>query len=388
MSTVSRLGRPRLYNAEGDRRSSWLELFFDLVFVVAVSRLAHLLHDDHSLEGVATFFGLFLAVWWLWISFSYYADIFDAHDLWDKAAMFAAMLGATVLAVTLDGGVAEDSSIFAGTFGVLFGLLAVLYAYAGRSEPAAAELSRWYVTGSLTGSVLWFASLAVAPPGRYAVWALALVLNAAISGPVAYARMTSAPRQVSHMPERFGLFIIVVLGEAVLAIVDGNTATPWDDVSTVVAVLGFLLAVGIWWVYFANFDERLIDRALSEGRAAQTRSFVYGYGHLVLYAAIAAFGVGLELAIEESAEQAGVAVNWVAMGSIAVYLLMLTAAQLAVRHPLAPRLVAVRLAVAGALLVLALVGAPVLPALVVATVLLGAVVTLESARATAAAVSG
>jgi low temperature requirement protein LtrA len=291
------------------------------------------------------------------------------------------MLGAAVLAVTLDGGVAEDSATFAGTFGVLFLLLAMLYAYAGRSEPDAAELSRWYVSGSMTGSVLWFASLAVAPPGRYVLWALALALNAAISGPIAYARMTSAPRQVSHMPERFGLFVIVVLGEAVLAMVDGNTQTPWDSVSTVVAVLGFALAVGIWWVYFSNFDERLIDRALSEGRAAQGRSFVYGYGHLVLYAAIAAFGVGLELAIEESAEEAGTAVNWVAMGSIAVYLAMLTAAQLAVRHPLPGRLVAVRLGAAGLLPIMALVRAPVLPALIVATAALGVVVTLEYVRA-------
>jgi low temperature requirement protein LtrA len=282
------------------RHATWLELFFDLVFVVAVSRLAHLLHDDHDLGGFFTFAGLFVPIWWAWLSYSYFADLFDEDRPLDRLAQLAAMLGAAVVAVSLEDGVADDSTLFAGAFVVMFALLAVLYAHAARTAPAARELSRWYCAGSALGASLWALSLAVPTPGRYWLWGVAVVVNALVSGPIAYARMTSPPHQVSHMPERFGLFAIVVMGEGILAVVNGVAAADWDGAAVVTAVAGFTLAASIWWVYFANFDEGVIDRALAGGRQAQLRSFFYGYGHLVVYVAIAASSVAVQLAIEAS----------------------------------------------------------------------------------------
>ena len=300
-------GRPhalRVHDWEEGRRATWLELFFDLVFVVAVARLGVLLHDDHSVSGVLVFAGLLVPIWWAWISFSYYADLFDDDGPLSRVAQLAAMLGAAVVAVTLTGGVADDSSRFAATFAVLFLLLAVLYAVAYRSDPRARDLCRWYVGGSTTGAVCWAASLAVPPPARYAVWAVGLAANSMISGPIAYARMRSAPQQVSHMPERFGLFTIVVLGEAVLAVV--NSIDPGaGSGSAVTAIAGFVIAASIWWVYFDQFDEAAINRAIQAGRQAQVRSFLYGYGHLLLYAAIVACGVAVQLSAEAAAHHHG-----------------------------------------------------------------------------------
>jgi low temperature requirement protein LtrA len=294
----------RVHDWEEGRRATWLELFFDLVFVVAVARLGVLLHDDHSAGGVLVFLGLLVPVWWAWISFSYYADLFDDDGPLHRLAQLLAMLGAAVVAVTLTDGVADDSGRFAATFAVLFLLLAALYAVAYRSDPRARELCRWYVGGSTTGAVCWAASLAAPPPARYAVWAVGLAANLLISGPIAYARMRSAPHQVSHMPERFGLFVIVVLGEAVLAVV--NSIDPGaGSGSAVTAVAGFVIAASVWWVYFDQFDEAAINRAIQSGRQAQVRSFLYGYGHLLLYAAIVACGVAVELSAEAAAHHDG-----------------------------------------------------------------------------------
>ncbi|MGH9211995.1 MAG: low temperature requirement protein A [Acidimicrobiales bacterium] len=292
--------RRRVHDWEESRHATWLELFYDLVFVVAVARLALLLHDDHDLGGLLTFFALFVPIWWAWISFSYFADLFDEDRPLDRIAQLAAMLGAAVVAVALSSGVSDDSTVVAAAFAAMFTLLAVLYAHAGRTEPAARELIRWYVAGSTAGASLWAASIVTPTPARYWLWGLAVVVNAMLSGPVAYARTTAPPQQVSHMPERFGLFALVVLGESVLAVVNGIDAATWGMASVVTAVAGFVIAASIWWVYFGAFDEHAIDRALASGRYAQVRSFLYGYGHLAVYAAIAATGVGVELAIEEA----------------------------------------------------------------------------------------
>lgn len=288
----------RVHDWEEGRRSTWLELFFDLVFVVAVARLAAALHDDRDVGGFLSFLALFVPIWWAWISYSYFADLFDEDRPLDRLVQLAGMLGSAVVAVSLSDGVADDSSLFAGAFAAMFALLAVLYAHAGRTLPEIRAFCWWFVAGSSIGAVLWLASLAVPAPGRYGFWAVAVVANALISGPIAYARVAAVPQQVSHMPERFGLFAIVVLGESLLAVVNGIEAAEWDVASVVTAVAGFVIAASIWWVYFGGFDEDAIDRAIAGGTNTQVRSFLYGYGHLLLYAAIAASGVGVQMAVE------------------------------------------------------------------------------------------
>jgi low temperature requirement protein LtrA len=150
------------------------------------------------------------------------------------------------------------------------------------------------------GATGWLLSMAVPSPGRYWLWAAAVAANALLSGPIAYARVTSPPHQVSHMPERFGLFAIVVLGEGVLAVVNGIESADWDAAAVATALAGFVLAASVWWIYFASFDEGAIDRAIAGGRHSQVRSFLYGYGHLVVFIAVAASGVAVQLSIEAS----------------------------------------------------------------------------------------
>ncbi len=96
-----------------------------------------------------------------------------------------------------------------------------------------------------------------------------------------------------------------MLGESVLAVVNGIHEAHWETAGVVTAVSGFVVAASIWWVYFADFDEAVIDQAIAGGRAAQLRAFLYAYGHLLVYVAIAGSGVGVELAIEASVAGAG-----------------------------------------------------------------------------------
>jgi low temperature requirement protein LtrA len=285
------------------------------------------------------------------------------------------MLGAGVLAFILNGGVSQDSAALAVTNAVLFGFLALLYLHAGREEPRARELCSWYVFGSATGSALWAASLLVATPGRYVVWGVAVAANALISGPIAYARMRNPPTQVSHMPERFGLFVIVVLGESILATVAGVSAISLDVEGVVIAVAGFVIAASLWWVYFDQFDEQAIDRAIARGRSVQVRSFLFGYGHLLIYASVVAIGVGVELALEESAHE-NHPVPLFGIGIVAViagFLVISTG----IGRSGAPILVGAKVGIAALAAATAVVAVEPLPAVVAVAVALLALVVLE-----------
>ena len=123
--------RPTLYVArDGPRRATWLELFFDLVFVLAIAELAHLLHDDPSPGGFLRFAFLFVPVWWAWSGFTYYADLFDVDGPAYRVAMLAAMLASIALALNVRDAFAGGSADFAATYLGLRALLVGLYAWA------------------------------------------------------------------------------------------------------------------------------------------------------------------------------------------------------------------------------------------------------------------
>lgn len=118
-----------------------------------------------------------------------------------------------------------------------------------------------------------------------------------LSGPLAYLPGRDYPRQTSHMPERFSCFTLIVLGESVFAVVVGLDPTR-GGFSAVTAIAGFVVAAALWSVYFSRYDSDAITRALEQKGWANIKTFVYGYGHLVLYAGVLATGIAIALAIE------------------------------------------------------------------------------------------
>jgi len=347
----------QLEEADGDRHASWLELFFDLVFVIAVAELGRLLHEDLSVAGFATFVALFVPVWWVWLSFAYYADLFDTDDLVFRVALMAGMLGSLVLAASIGQAIGETSIAFAATNAALQALLVALYAYARRGGTAdVRRLCTRYVLGFALGGAIWLASLLLPAPGRYVLWAVALA--AEIATPLlAYLTLRVPPAHASHLPERLGLFTLIVLGESIIAVAMGTTETGWALPSTSIAVLGFVAAGCLWWVYFDHVDESVISRAVATNRRAVIRGFAYGYGHLPIFAGLAAAGVGVESAIEHASDNALEAGARAALcGGVAVYLLALTASNLVVGQVLSRPVLAARLAVAALGVVLMLIG--------------------------------
>jgi low temperature requirement protein LtrA len=375
-----------------ERTSTPLELFFDLCFVVAVAALARGLHDEPNLGGALRFLGLFVPVWWSWMIFTWYATAFDNDDVPYRVTLLAAMLSMLGLAASVgEVGVEPDAAVsFVLAYVSMRLLMTGLFLRARRHVPASLRpFVSTYAAGNALGAAVWLSSLLVPEPGRYAVWAAGLFVE--LLGPILAVRTLSNPRvsfHPRHIAERYGLFTIIVLGESVLAVVVGTADTNWERSAVLTAVFGFVAAACIWWLYF--------DHVGSSGIELGPRpAFYWGYGHFAVYAGIAAFGVGAQLAIEAAAETevalaasapaAGdydLGARLVLAGGVALYLAGIAFVDRVNEGVAGDRTVLVRLATAASLIVIALLGAPLSPPAFVALVALAllALTVLESLR--------
>lgn len=336
---------PRLHTAEGrpERHVTWLELFFDLVFVVAVAQLAHLLHENLTLGGLGIFAALFVPIWWQWIDFSYFADQFDTDDVLSNVVTFLVMFGIIILALTIPQISHGDSARFGATYAVLRVILITLYLWVWRTVPECRELAGRYSLSFSLALVVWCIALTVPEPLRFGLWALALLIEIG-NGPLTYATIKHVPAQVSHMDERFGLFVIIVLGEAVVAVATGVADTAWRSAALLTAASGFLIAALAWWLYFARADPSVINQALRSNRRGLIRSFVYGYSHLLIFAGITAAGVGIAVAITaDAAHPFSLAARLAFGGGLGMFLIGVGIVQWAIPRSLAGAVLVSRL---------------------------------------------
>jgi low temperature requirement protein LtrA len=288
---------PRLRTLDDDetRHSTWLELFFDLVFVVAVAQLGRELGNDVTAAGFFRFLAFSIPVWWAWMGFTFYANRFDTDDLPYRLIVLTAMLGVAALATTIPAAFAGDSRGFVLAYVFVRLMLLALYARAIRHVVEGRAIATFIFCAFSAAVVLWLASLLVPPPERYWVWAVALVIE--VGAPlIGWRLIPSAPVDPRHAPERLGLLTIIVLGESVFAVVLAITDVNWSAEALLAAVGGFLCAASFWWIYFEFVNPEFLFVALSRhGRIL--RGLVFVYSNFPIIAGLVALGVGVKLAI-------------------------------------------------------------------------------------------
>src|SRR3954470_19513408 len=160
-----------------DRRATWLELFFDLVFVAAVGQLANALSAQPTTARFFEFLGLFVPVWWVWMGFTFYANRFDTDDLPYRLLLLLAMFGVAVLATTVPSVFDGETKGFPLAYVGVRLVLLVLYARASRHVPEARALARTFLSAFSCAVVVWIVSLAFAAPWAYVLWAVALTIE-------------------------------------------------------------------------------------------------------------------------------------------------------------------------------------------------------------------
>lgn len=281
---------------EEERRATWLELFYDLVFVAAISEVAHYLNGHLSWWGFLGYVLLFVPIWWAWVGATFYATRFDTDDLGHRLLTLFQMVAIAVLAVNVHHGLDTTSSGFALSYVAVKAVLTLQYFGAWYFIPIARPLTSWYMRGYSLVAIIWLISIFVPVPWRFAVWIFALIIDLSI--PVAAGKLlTKVPPNFNHVAERIGLFTIIVLGEAIIGVVKGVSQVQWGILSGVIALLGIIIAFSLWWMYFDSAD----GSPLEEMRVGNRKStFIWLYSHLSLAIGIAATGVGVEHIIVSS----------------------------------------------------------------------------------------
>lgn len=313
--------RPRLHTVDegSDRQSTWFELFHDLVFVVIVARLAEGLSGRTDLAGAATFAALFVPVWWAWVGETYYATRFDSEkDVTHRALASLQLLGLVVMAATVGQALGAQAALFAGAYAFVRSVLVVQYLRVGHHVPRARPVVVLFVGAFGAGAACWWISLLLPPPLRFAFWALGIAIEvvALLGARGVHARF---PPHLTHLPDRFGLLTILVLGQVVTGVVRGLDATAWGSRTASTALLGAAAAVGLWWAYFDRLDRAAVAQLGTHGRTWIYQ--VWLYDHLPLTMSLAVAGVGMEHGIVA----AGLGRyppedRWLLLGGVAAYL--------------------------------------------------------------------
>ncbi len=282
---------------EEHRAATPLELFFDLTFVVAVSRASAALHHelaaDHVVDGVTGFVGVFFAVWWAWMTYTWFASAHDSDDVAHRLLTLVQMAGVLVLASGVTDAVERDEWLVVTIgYAVMRLGLAASWLRVARDEPTVRTHALRYGAGVSVMQLLWFLRLAL-PDDLSAVGFVVLVVGELVV-PLWAERAAGEPLyHPEHIEERYGLFTIIVLGESVLsASVGFQTALDEGGLTAdllAVGVGGLVLAFAAWWIYFDHPGHLT---------PSPQQAFRWGYAHVVVFAALAALGAGLHLATE------------------------------------------------------------------------------------------
>ncbi|WP_276248387.1 low temperature requirement protein A [Haladaptatus sp. YSMS36] len=356
---------PRVYTTDKPRHATWLELFFDLVYVAAIAELGGLLHDDPSVSGFLGFAGLFFIVLYTWLGFTLYADQFDTDDLFHRLGMAATMLGVIILTATIHDALRGGSVAFTLAYLLLRVLMIGMYLRAWFSIPDMRLFTEAVILSTAASAVVWASSLLVSEPWRFVIWGLSYVVGLATTT-VVYVGSDTIPKPTSHYSERLGLFTILVLGETVIAIAVETSGTDWGFNSGLVAGAGFIVVLALWWTYFRHVDEWFLHRAFNEDKGAWSRvreySLVHVLSHYLVYVGIVAAGVGIAFTVEAAA--AGQPIEWnraaVLVAGVATYLLGTIVVHRTTFDPVRDRSVVLRLGVV-ALVTLSIVHPPIEP---------------------------
>ncbi len=305
---MARFARPSA--ADGHSRASTLELFYDLVFVFAVTQISHTLLHDLTWEVAGQQTVVLLAVWWTWNYTTWATNELDTTAIPVRAVVVAVMLGSLLMSIAIPAAWGERAMLFVGSYvAIQVGRHAFMTFVVGgrgsKERDRAGRITTWFCASG----IFWIAGGLAEGPARTALWLIALAID--YSAPLAVywvpwmQRVSANVWDVAteHFAERFQLFVIIALGESI--VVTGAATSEIDplDASTVAAfVVAFLSSAALWWLYFnraAEGSQRRLEMA--ENRTELARD-VYTYLHAFVIAGVIVSAIGDEIVITRHGE--------------------------------------------------------------------------------------
>jgi low temperature requirement protein LtrA len=278
--------KPRLHENSGEHRPvSWLELFFDLVFVAVISELVHLLSLNAASMGHYLF--LFIPVWWIWIGATYYNDRFETKGLDNRIFTFLLMLPVAGLAIFVHHVPGNNSLGYGICYTLARSFIVLMWLRAWAHEKKFRPVGSILMMGYGVSITLFIISFWYDPSVRFKLWTVALICD--LLTPIfTLKRQKALPHfNFSKLPERLGLFMLIVIGETLVSVIRGiarHHHLHFRIVSE--GIMGTAISFAIWWIYF--------DYIAQKPPKQQHRTvFLWSYLHLILAMAIGAVGASL-----------------------------------------------------------------------------------------------
>ncbi|GAB2912091.1 low temperature requirement protein A [Rhodococcus aerolatus] len=370
------------------QRATALELFYDLVFVFAVTQVSHHLLVHLTWTGVLQSAIMLVAVWWSWNYTTWVTNELDPESSVVRGLVVTLMLLSLLMAVAIPDAFGDRALLFAVPYVVLqVGRhLFLALVTADRGTPERERALRILVWFGAAGA-LWLAGALVDGPARTVLWVVAVVVD--LAGPVSTYRVPGLPRLdpsrwdvvAEHFAERFQLFIIIALGESIVITGATTAELTLDPARSTAFVVAFLGSAAFWWLYFGDGAARAERRLAAAGtRSTQVARDAFTYLHVLLVAGIILAAVGDEIVIGHPGEHLHLPEASVVVAGPAVYLLGQTLFRWRTSGavPVAPL-------VGGVACLAVLAVSTALPALVLALLLLAVVVVVVGAGARPAA---
>jgi low temperature requirement protein LtrA len=352
-----------------------LELFFDLVFVLALTQCTALMADTPTWEGLAKGMLVLGVLWWAWVGYAWLTSVVDPEEGVVRLVIFAAMAGLLVAALCVPDVFDDTALLFACAYGVVRAAHIALFLLASRDDPDLRKSTTGLAGSTALGVGLLVAASFADGTLQGGLWALALVLD--MGGPLVFGQ-DGWKLMAGHFAERHGLIVIIALGESIVAI--GVGAEEAVDVGIVVAAaLGTVVAAALWWLYF-DIVALVAARRLSNAKPGREQNGVardsFSLLHFPMVAGIVLVALGMKKTLEHVEEPLKLVPAVALLGGTAVYLV----AHVAFRWRNIHRLSAQRLVVAGLLLALIPLGVELasLATLAILSALLVALVVYET----------
>lgn len=285
-----------------DQSATFIELFFDLVFVFSVTQVVSLLHDGLNWIVVGQALLVFWLVWWAWTQFTWALNAADTtHQLVELGTLLATGV-AFFMAVALPNAFLGRALWFAMPYVLVRVIGLSLYAWVASADPSQRAAVRTFALVSIGGLAAVLVGGFVGGAAQVWFWGLAIILDvvaAAVGG-----RAEGWNLHPEHFGERHGLFVIIALGETLIVAAGGVTAAPWTGALIAVALLAVAITCGLWWSYFTRAKPEL-DHALELSHGAEQSTMardVYSLIHFAMLCGVIAYAVAIGEAVAHSGE--------------------------------------------------------------------------------------
>ncbi len=296
MTKSSGLIRPaalRLPSEDIERHTTWLEIFFDLVFAVIVVQLSDGLAHHLTFSGILQSGALFIPSLWTWASYTVFAARFDNDDLLHWLMTFVIMFAGAIMAIQIPTALENGATGF--SIGFLISQVSVLLLYSRTlfEKSAPKKITHFYMIGFGLGGVCWVISLFFPAPVKFIFWALGMSIYLLTPWVGRKRILSQAPLDTLYIPERFGAFTIIILGQIITSVVSGLEIAHWVPSSVITSIMAFALAVLIWGQYYRFTKIANYKCTLGSGQP-------YIYCHIPLIISLMLIGVCAQACISNT----------------------------------------------------------------------------------------